>query len=157
MKSLFTQASLGNAQERELSSRAAPAKVVSACANNCATGNTVMLIVVAPGIELGYVEQRAEQFVHRGQRRLDAADDLTALAGAQLAVELRDEEAQSMERLTQIVTGRSDKTRLCLVGVFELTGALFDFTFQAGVGFLQPGGHGVELIAQCLEFVAGID
>ena len=116
-----------------------------------------MLIGGRAGIELGDVEQRAEQLVHGGERLLDAADDLTALSGAQLAVQLRDEEAQSMERLTQIVAGRSNEARLGLVGGFELAGALFDFAFQTGVGFLQPGGHGVELIAQRLEFVTGID
>ena len=88
---------------------------------------------------------------------LDAADDLTALGGAQLAVQLRDEETQGMQRLTQIVARRSDKARLGLVGGFELAGALFDLAFQAGVGFLQPGGHAVELIAERLELVAGID
>ena len=62
-----------------------------------------------------------------------------------------------MERLTQVVAGRSDEARLGLVGGFELTRAFFDFAFQAGVGLLQPGGHGVELIAQGFEFVAGID
>ena len=61
------------------------------------------------GIELGNVEQCAEQLVHRGKRRLDAADDLTALGGAQPAVQLRDEEAQGMERLTQIVAGGSNE------------------------------------------------
>ena len=109
------------------------------------------------GIELGDVEQRAEQLVHRGERFFDAADNLTALGGAQLALQLRDEEAQSMERLTQIVTGRSNEARLGLIGGFELAGALFDLAFQTGIGFLQPGGHGIELIAERLKFVAGID
>ncbi len=81
------------------------------------------------GIELGDVEQRAEQLVHGGERFFDAADNLTALSRAQLAVELRDEEAQSMERLTQIVTGRGNEARLRLIGGFELAGALLDLAF----------------------------
>ena len=52
MKSLRTQASLGNALNDSFFSRAVPAKVVSACANSCATGNTVMLTVVAPASSL---------------------------------------------------------------------------------------------------------
>ena len=82
---------------------------------------------------------------------------MSALAGTQLALQLLHEETQGMERLTQIMAGRSDKARLGLVGGFELAGALFDLAFQTGVGFLQPGGHGVELIAQRFEFVAGVD
>ena len=72
-------------------------------------------------------------------------------------MQLRDEEAQGMERLTQIVAGGRDEARLGLIGGFELAGALFDFAFQTGIGFLQPGGHGVELIAERFEFVAGVD
>ena len=36
------------------------------------------------GIELGNVEQRAEQLVHGGERVFDAADNLTALAARNL-------------------------------------------------------------------------
>src|ERR1700690_1370852 len=81
------------------------------------------------GVELGDVEERAEQLVHRGKRRLDATDDLTALSGAQLAVQLRDEETQGMERLTQIVAGGRNEAQLGLIGGFELAGALLDFAF----------------------------
>ena len=116
-----------------------------------------MLMVVAPASSLEMSSSALNSSFIAESAVLDAADELTTLSGTQLAVQLRDEEAQSMERLTQIMAGRSDKARLGLVGGFELAGAFFDFAFQAGVGFLQPSGHGVELIAERLEFVAGVD
>ena len=64
---------------------------------------------------------------------------LTALDGAQLAVPLHDEEAQSIERLTQIVTGGRDEARFGLIGGFELADAFFDLAFQTGVRISSAG------------------
>ena len=44
---------------------------------------------------------------------------------------------------------------LPLQGFAQFTGAVFDLAFQPGVGFLQFGGHGVELVGQGFELVAG--
>ncbi len=82
---------------------------------------------------------------------------LVALARAQTAVQLGDEKPDRMQRLTQIVAGRGQETGFGEIGGFELPGALLDFAFERGVGFLKPRRHAVELIAERLELVAGLD
>src|SRR5438067_3577032 len=52
---------------------------------------------------------------------------------------------------------RGEKSRLGEIGCLELPCALFDLALQRGIRFLQAGGHLVELIAQRLELVAGLD
>ena len=47
--------------------------------------------------------------------------------------------------------------RLLLQRFRQLPRADVDFVLQIGVGFLQPAGHFVELIGECLDFVAGLD
>ena len=76
------------------------------------------------GVEFGNVEQCAEQVVHRGQRRFDSANDLTAFACAYAAVQLRDEKPDRMQRLAQIVACRSQETGFGEIGGFQLPGAL---------------------------------
>src|SRR2546430_2134159 len=54
--------------------------------------------------------------------------------------------ARSSHRLRKLMTAR-----------FQLVRALLDLLFQAGIGFLQLAGHGVELIGEGFEFVPGLD
>ena len=109
------------------------------------------------GIELGDIKQRAEQLVHRGERFFDAADNLTALAGAQLAMQLRDEEAQERGAADASRGWLQQQSATWLDWRLRAGGCVLRLCLPSRRRILQPGGHGVELIAQRLEFVAGVD
>src|SRR5262245_14813627 len=51
----------------------------------------------------------------------------------------------------------SKKTRPCQIGQLELVRALFDLALECCVRFLQPDRQAVELVAQRLELVTGLD
>src|SRR5215475_6513455 len=62
-----------------------------------------------------------------------------------------------MHRLPQVVTRGCQKARLCEIGELELTGTLLDLALKGGVRLLQLGRHAVELVAERLQLVAGLD
>jgi hypothetical protein len=76
-----------------------------------------------------------------------------AIRRVQTALQLRDEQAQRVQRLPQIVAGRSQKTRFGQVGMFELTGSFLDPAFERRVRVLQLRRHTIELFTQHLELV----
>ena len=107
------------------------------------------------GVELGDVQQGVEQFIHRGHGSIDARDDVRAFDGIHVAVELSDEQPQRMQRLSQIVAGRCEKSGFGEVGELQLMCAFVDLALECRVGLLQLRSHAVELIAQRFELVAG--
>ena len=62
-----------------------------------------------------------------------------------------------MQRLAQVVARRSQKARLGEIGELQLLRSLLDLALQRGMGLLQSRRHVVELIAQRLKLVAGLD
>ena len=83
-----------------------------------------------PGIQLGHVEQRVEQFVHDRERRLDSRHDFLSLRGPIAKPQLLDEQAERVQRLAQIVAGGREEARLGLRGELELFRALVYLAFQ---------------------------
>ena len=79
------------------------------------------------GLELGHVEQRLEQVVHRSDRGVDAADQAAALGRVRFILELGDEQVQRMQRLAQVVAGRGEKVRLVRVGDLQLAAFFLDY------------------------------
>ena len=109
------------------------------------------------GIELGDVEQRVEQLVHRGDRRADPGDDPTPIGAGGVGIELGDEQTKRVQRLPQVVARRRQETRLGEIGELELPRALDHLALERRVGLLQLRRHAVELISQRLQLVAGRD
>ena len=62
-----------------------------------------------------------------------------------------------MQRLAQIVARCGEEARLRQVGDLQLVGALLDLAFERRVGALQLRRHVVELFAERLQLVAGLD
>src|SRR5581483_401671 len=99
--------------------------------------------------------QRVEQLVHGGERRLDVADDALAVLGAHAIAQLRDEQAQRMQRLPQIMARGREKAGFGLVGELELARTFLDLALERRVGLLQLRRHAVESLAERFELVAG--
>ena len=69
-----------------------------------------------------------------------------------------------VERRAQLMAHAGKELRFVLACYFELSAlllhfprALLDLLFQPGIGFLQPSGHVVELVGECLQFITGLD
>ena len=62
-----------------------------------------------------------------------------------------------MQRLAQIVARCGEEARLRQVGDLQLVGAFLDLALERGVGALQLRRHVVELFAERLQLVAGLD
>src|SRR5215467_13950799 len=62
-----------------------------------------------------------------------------------------------MDRLAEIVARCGEESRLRLVRLRELLGALRDPGLEGRVGLLEPLGHAVELRAERVELVARAD
>src|SRR6188472_1562613 len=60
-----------------------------------------------------------------------------------------------MDRLTEIVTRRSEETRLRVVGERQIVCALRDSRVLRGIDLLQSFRHAVELRAKRFQFIAG--
>src|SRR5205085_8124140 len=89
--------------------------------------------------------------------RIDEPDDMRSLGWIRFGAQLRNEQIQRMQRLAQIMACCSEKARLGEVGELELMRALFDLALERGIGALELGGHMIELIAERLKLVAGVD
>jgi len=63
-------------------------------------------------------------------------------------------ERQGMQRLAQVVAGRSEEARLGTVGRYQFFGALGDLVLEAGVGLSQPCRHAIELHRESFQLVA---
>src|SRR4029078_7588466 len=83
--------------------------------------------------------------------------DVRPLSRARIRAQLRDEQAKSMQGLPQVVTCRCQESGFRLIGKFELHGALLDLALERRVQVLKLCRHAVELIAERLKLVAGID
>ena len=97
-------------------------------------------------IELGYVKQRIEKLVEYSQRRFHPLDHVLPFRRLKPGAQLRNEKAQGVQGLTQVVIRCGQKAGLRQVGEFELLGALDDLSLQIRIGFLELGGHEVELV-----------
>ena len=62
-----------------------------------------------------------------------------------------------MQRLAQVVARGGEEARLRQVGDLQLVGAFLDLAFERRVGALQLRRHVVELFAERLQLVAGLD
>ena len=62
-----------------------------------------------------------------------------------------------MQRLAQVVARGGEEARLRQVGDLKLVGAFLDLAFERGVGALQLRRHAIELFAEHLQLVAGLD
>ena len=120
MKSLRIQASLGHDPQPQPFSRAAAANVISIRFSNWSTGNSEIVGREHAGVELGNIQERIEQLVHRADRGIDLLDETRLLGLIGLAAQLRDEQVQGMQRLPQIVARRRQKARLGEVGGLKL-------------------------------------
>src|SRR5215467_8799318 len=64
------------------------------------------------GVELGNVQERIEQIVHRSRGNVDLLDETYFFCLILLAAQLRDEQVQGMEWLPEIMACRCKKARL---------------------------------------------
>lgn len=156
MKSLRTHESLATTRKSNPFSRATPAKVVSIRFNNCAIGKSLNFGASAPASSLE-MSSSALKSSFMADSRFDTGDDTLAIFGSGAAAELRDEQTECVERLSQVVTCRRQKPRLGLVRDFQLARPLLDLAFERRIGLLQLHRHAVELIAQGFKFVSGLD
>ena len=62
-----------------------------------------------------------------------------------------------MQRLAQIVARGRQETRFGEIGQLELLRAFLDLALERGMPTLQLGRHAVELVAQRLKLIAGLD
>src|SRR5262249_13854905 len=106
------------------------------------------------GVEFGNVEQGVKQLVHRQDRSVDPLNQPAALGGFHVAAQLRDEQAECMQRLAQIVTRRRKKPGFRQVRKRKLMGAFLDLAFEARIGVLQLFGHAVKLLGERLKLIA---
>src|SRR5262249_56843395 len=107
--------------------------------------------------ELGYVEQGMERLVQHSQRCFHSLDDVLPCRRPQPAAQLRNEQAQGVQGLAQVVVCGGQEARLRQVGELELLGAVDGLSLQVRIGLLELGGHEVELIPQGLQIIAGLD
>src|SRR5262245_14642932 len=63
-------------------------------------------------VELGNIQQRIEQLVHRPGGNIDLLDEAGLFGWIILVVQLRDEQVQGMERLSEVMACRRKKARL---------------------------------------------
>ena len=109
------------------------------------------------GIELGDIQQRVEQLVHRRNGTADLTDQALLLGIGDIGAQLIGKQVERMQRLAQVVARRSQKPRLREIRKLQLLRSLLDLALQRGIGLLQSRRHVVELIAQRLKLVAGLD
>jgi CheY-like chemotaxis protein len=109
------------------------------------------------GVSLGQIQQGTEQLIHSCDGGFDARDQTGALDGAHPAAQLADEEIESVQWLTEIMTRRCEKSRLGEVGQFELPAFLLYLGEQVGVLNCQHGlnGEGLQQIDGVLGEFAG--
>src|ERR1700730_11341224 len=89
-----------------------------------------------PDINFGKIKQLIEPLVQGGYRRVDLLDDLLLFDLTRKVAQLREEQSESMQRLSQIVA-RRQKAGSGTVGEFELKGALLELALKRinGSGF----------------------
>ncbi|MGY3648440.1 hypothetical protein ACVWW2_003731 [Bradyrhizobium sp. LM4.3] len=120
------------------------------------------------------IDQRDQRFPRRSRGREAAPLRFTEAA----VVEQLQHAHDAVQRRAQLVADDREKARFCLVGrhrraaralggvvlgkrlvsgLLQLRGALDHLAFECRIGFAQVSGHPVELIAERLQLVAGLD
>ena len=118
--------------------------------SRCWTGNSFRSRCEHAGVELGNVQQCVEELVHCGNGGIDPLDNVIAVRRIERRAQLRNEEAQRMQRLAQVMACGREKAGLGQIGQFELVRALLDLALQRCIGALELLRHAVELLAQGL-------
>ena len=109
------------------------------------------------GVELRDIEQRVQQFGQRYTRCLYLSDQALVLVRAARLLKLRNEKAQRMHRLAQIVAGDGEESRFRRIRSRQLVRAFLDLLFQASIRLAQLVRHLIELVSERLQLVAGGD
>lgn len=112
------------------------------------------------GAEVGarHVEQAAEQFLHGADRDADLSGQALLRGQTGFAGQFGREQREGMQRLPQVVTGRSQEAGLRDAGLLGLVPLLFqlgrrggDAAFQLVAPGLQSGGHFIDAFLEIAQ------
>ena len=104
-------------------------------------------------VDAGNIEQRAHDFLDRGQRGLDGDGEVRQPGGFGALDQRRGIEPGGIERLQQVVAGRGEEARLVVIGGIGLGAGAFELGIDPGEGGRALLDARLERLVHALELL----